>query len=559
MTLAPLANVVAYLDRDPARLAGIQQALGGGFDAVWSPVEGCVMATRALPRSAPDGEEVRTAGIAFAEGRAMVSGHSCLSLESLPGDVGFVRATGNHLVVARSGPGTVPWYAWQDGERALVATTFTDLVRLLPIIPEFDLLVCALWADLWGTFPDGRSFLRGVTAIPPGHTAEVGPGHAVRCHPWWNPWPDELPFPSRASRADHVERFREAVIAALGRDVAEEPVNLLTLSGGVDSSTLAYLVRRHLGRPLAALSFVPPEGCSEAALEASYLDPLIAELGIAPHQRWPLNSAQRVALAAETPLVVFPVVHPALHLLPHVVEEWGIEVLLGGEWADEVCGGWFAYPDWLDAVSLPRLFLRPATTEVRRDLRAWARRRRPGRPRPGPWPTALSDWVHPEVDAEYQAWRVAQLNELEACATPHRYQRALASCVDGVLAMNWEVCSFLGVRRSFPFRTAQVLEVVSACHPTELLGPGPKRLERQAFAELVPARYLQRPDKSGWRGDSDETPLEPPAMSPSLAGMFREDMKPMDPTHRTGLAILSRFANRLGPAAGAATGRIARS
>ncbi len=503
------------------------------------------MATKALPRSVPDGDELRQAGLAFAEGRETVTGRSPtdLALSSLPGNVGFVQAEQDRLVVVRSGPGIVPWYVWQDGERVLVTTTFTEMVRMLPVAPALDPFVCGLWAGLHAAFPDGRSFLRGVTAIPPGHTAEVRPGRPVRCHLWWDPWPEELPWPTGAGRADRVERFRHAVITALHREVSPEPVNLLTLSGGVDSSALAYLVRRHLGHPLAALSFVPPPEASGAQLESSYLDPLIADLGITPHLRHPLDTAQRIVLAAGTPPVAFPVLHPALHLLPRLAAEWGVEVLVGGEFADEICGGWFALPDWLDAVSLPRLITQlRALPKGKSDVKAWARRRRPGRLAPGLWPASLPELVRPEVDQEYQAWRADQLKAYRASVAPHRFQRALLSWEHPAVAMNWEVCSFLGVRRSFPFLSAEVLEVVAACHPVELLGPGQKRLERQAFARLVPDRYLFRPDSGRWISHDDDVMIDPPAVPASLSTAVRESLGPMAPIHVAGLIMTSRFA-----------------
>ncbi len=550
MNLAPLADVVAYLDSNPSRLVGVKQALKGRFDTVWSPIQGCVMATRALPHSVPDDEDLRVAGVAFAEGRDTVARRSVagLELELLPGNVGFVRAERDKLVVVRSGPGVVPWYVWQDPERALVSTSFTQLVRLLPVPPELDPLVCAAWGSFIATFPDGRSFVRGVTVIPAGHAADVRPGQTVRSRVWWNPWPEELPWPSRATRADHVERFREAVLTGLAREVAEEPVNLLTLSGGVDSSVLAHLVSRHLGRPLAAVSFLNPGEGPGARLDASYLDPLVAELSIAPHLRYPVGTADWLALAAGAPPVAFPVIHPALQVLGELVGEWGVEVLVGGEFADEICGGSFALADWLDAVSLPRLVSQlTALPRGRRDVRAWAGRRRSGRQHcPGPWPAALEDWARPEVDAEYQAWRADQLRALRASSAPHRYQRAVLTWLEGALAMNWEVCSSLRVRRAFPFLSAEVLQVVAGCHPVELLGPGVKRLERQAFAGLVPERYLHRPDKGGrWDGDGDDLLVDAPITPESLSPMMRDDVAPMTPSHAAGVAALGRLAERV--------------
>ena len=551
MNLAPLADTAAYLDSNLPRLAVVKHALGARFDIVWSPAPGCVMATRPLPRSVPDGEDLRAVGLAFAEGRDAVAGRAVtdLSPESLPGNVGFVRADGDKLVVVRSGPGTVPWYAWQDRDRALVTTTFTEMVRLLPVMPELDPLVCALWANFQAVFPGGRSFLRGVSVIPPGHTAEVWPGRLVRPHAWWGPWPEELPWPSQAARAENVERFRNAVLSALQREVADEPANLLTLSGGVDSSSLAYLIGRHLGRPLSALSFVPPPGRAESEMAASYLGPLVHDLGITRHICEPLDGPRRLGLVAGTPPVVFPVAHPALQVLPRLVDEWGVEVLVGGEFADEICGGWFAYGDWLDAISLVRLILGAgALPRGRSDLKAWAARRLPDRLLPGPWPASLAPWVRNEVDEEYQAWRATQLRDLRTSSSPHRSQRALLASQEGVTAMNWEVCSFLGVRRTFPFFNAEVLQVVSACHPVELLGPGPKRLERQAFAGLVPERYLHRPDKGGWRGEDDEALVEPPPVPASLGAAFHENLPPMTPAQASGVAILSGFAHRLAQA-----------
>lgn len=65
----------------------------------------------------------------------------------------------------------------------------------------------------------------------------------------------------------------------------------------------------------------------------------------------------------------------------------------------------------------------------------------------------------------------------------------------GFVPMNWEACSALGIRRSFPFFTREVFELAFSCHPTELYYPGPKKLLRSALRGYVPERNLFRPDK----------------------------------------------------------------
>jgi hypothetical protein len=61
--------------------------------------------------------------------------------------------------------------------------------------------------------------------------------------------------------------------------------------------------------------------------------------------------------------------------------------------------------------------------------------------------------------------------------------------------MNWEGTTPLGVRRSSPFFTREALELAFSCHPRELLGPGTKRLLRDALRGDVPERNLSRADK----------------------------------------------------------------
>ena len=79
----------------------------------------------------------------------------------------------------------------------------------------------------------------------------------------------------------------------------------------------------------------------------------------------------------------------------------------------------------------------------------------------------------------------------------------------GFLGMHWEVTSSLGVRRSFPFVTRELLELGFECHPSELVGPGTKRLLRAALAGDVPAINLERPDKGRPRAPARERTPRP--------------------------------------------------
>jgi hypothetical protein len=110
----------------------------------------------------------------------------------------------------------------------------------------------------------------------------------------------------------------------------------------------------------------------------------------------------------------------------------------------------------------------------------------------------LPGWARSETEAEYQDWLRARG---AAWARDRRPLAALAdlAAADGWVAMNWEGTAPLGVRRSLPFFNREVLELAFRCHPSELLGPGTKRILREALRDDVPARYLLREDKAVWR------------------------------------------------------------
>src|SRR5207302_1953074 len=104
----------------------------------------------------------------------------------------------------------------------------------------------------------------------------------------------------------------------------------------------------------------------------------------------------------------------------------------------------------------------------------------------------LWSWAHPEIQREFNEW-------IERCRSEaRRDRRPLRGLADDVkadawVAMNWEGTTPLGVRRCNPFFNREVLELAFQCHPSEVLGAGPKRLLRLALKDDVPSRNLFRP------------------------------------------------------------------
>jgi hypothetical protein len=94
---------------------------------------------------------------------------------------------------------------------------------------------------------------------------------------------------------------------------------------------------------------------------------------------------------------------------------------------------------------------------------------------------------------------------------------------DAWVAMYWEGAAPLGVRPLLPFFNREVLELAFRCHPRDLLGPGKKRLLRDALREDVPSRNLMREDRGEWTGHGDSRWVLDGALPSTAAGLVRPD------------------------------------
>jgi len=528
MIRPPLTNLFAVHDADPAALDEMMLDLqrSAEFAHVWRPTPGWVAAAAPLPGSTPDGDMARRHQLAFAEGRDVLVERSGKDpavrfgeiveladsnpdrLASLPGDFGFIRfRTGGDATVVRSCGGLVPFYLKQSRNRFVIATRLGDFVRYLPDEPRLDPLVNAIWAASWAMMPDGRTFLDGVTILGRGHFARLN--GQLQVGRYWNPRPKQIFYPTPARAREHAERLRTLLIEKLTRDLDPEGGNLLTLSGGVDSSSLAALAAGVVGRKVWTWSLLPRKERQDLVQhEMSFIEPLAQQYGFA--RRWEIHIHERLVLELwrAAPPIVFHVGHPALCGLPAVMREAPVRVLFGGEFADVVCGSVFTVPDWAEQTPLSRLIMDfRALAGQPRTVARWARHRLAsllGRPLL-PFPKELLemylitkkplDVFHHGVREEYLTWWERKRKELREDTAPLRYLAIRSATQDAFIPMNWEVCSALGVRRSFPFFNREVLELAYECHPAELYGPGTKKLLRAALHNDVPPKNLYRQDK----------------------------------------------------------------
>jgi asparagine synthase (glutamine-hydrolysing) len=241
------------------------------------------------------------------------------------------------LVLARDRVGIRPLFYVEMGSRIAFASevkalfTLHDVPRKLSMAGLSDIF--AFWSPL-----GQKTVFDGVHSLPPGHLMILRDGRKRLCCYWDWIFP-QMPDPHR-SEDDLAAELRDLMIDAVRLQLrADVPVGTY-LSGGLDSSIITSLIRNHTDTPLRSFSLTFEDAeFDESAHQQALVDHLRtkhssirvkrADIAAAfPRTIWHAESA--IIRTAPTPLM----------LLSRHVRESGFKVVLSGEGADEVFGGY---------------------------------------------------------------------------------------------------------------------------------------------------------------------------------------------------------------------------
>jgi asparagine synthase (glutamine-hydrolysing) len=147
------------------------------------------------------------------------------------------------LVVARDPFGVKPLYYRDDGRTLLFGSEIRAILSAPGVAREVD--AAALWEFIGLTYvPAPRTAFVGIHKLLPGHALVYDNGRG-RIERFYRNVPATR---SEASEAELVDELREAIAAAVNRQmVADVPVGAM-LSGGIDSATVAAIMTDHAGR-----------------------------------------------------------------------------------------------------------------------------------------------------------------------------------------------------------------------------------------------------------------------------------------------------------------------
>ena len=244
------------------------------------------------------------------------------------------------LFLARDRVGVRPLFYTQTGSTLLFASEIKALLVDPRVRATIDPLAMDLVFTYWSTLSPRTSF-RGVVELPPGHYAIVRDGR-VTTKPYWRlSFSTEKHDGGRGRElSDYLEEFRELLVdATCVRLRADVPVGAY-LSGGLDSSTIASIIRNYTSNRLDTFSI-------------AFSDPQFDE---SEHQRRMarfLGTEHQVVFATHAdigrifPDVIWhtetPIMRTApapMFLLSRLVRDRRFKVVLTGEGADEFLAGY---------------------------------------------------------------------------------------------------------------------------------------------------------------------------------------------------------------------------
>jgi asparagine synthase (glutamine-hydrolysing) len=284
------------------------------------------------------------------------------------------------LLASRDRFGIKPLHWALDAGRLLLASEAKQIARARAARPRAHAPLVAMYLRGIRLPCLEQTFFEGIRSLPPGTWLEL-PFAAPPAPPAFRRYWDLSAFrcdePDRFALAypDAVAELAARLSAAVAsHDVADVQVGAL-LSGGLDSSTIVSLLTqlsRAEGRERPTFSFGLRDA-GPALDELQYVDGLVRRDGLVNHTTgidaaWVAEHAGRVVRALEEP----PLAPAALaqHRVFELSREHGCTVVLDGQGADEILGG-YAYHQrllLLDRAARGRL------NELRRELWAIARR-----------------------------------------------------------------------------------------------------------------------------------------------------------------------------------------
>jgi asparagine synthase (glutamine-hydrolysing) len=430
------------------------------------------------------------------------------------------------LLCARDHVGVKPfYYVHCPGSFFAWATEIKALFCLSPSLRQIDEVRLAERLALidWD-LTDQSTLYRQVVSLPPAHTVKVKSADLV-IRRYWALDPERSL--ERGSAGDHAESFGDLFTEAV-RCRLHGPDNVgALLSGGLDSSAIAWMAQGQAGGSLPTFSavFDTVTVCGER----TYIEPILAQGRFIPHwslgdQASPLAELERM-LCRQDELIYAPGM-ALMSMLYRAAQHQGINVLLDGHGGDEVTGCGAVYyrelartGQWItltqEIYASARRYQEPfwplfwpyLQYGARWRGRAAALLRRVGTFNQAPGqrkdhPSLWERWLHPEfvervrLRERYQAFQQRRPERARSERESH-YRLLTGRAQVRALEILNKASAANGVELRFPFWDKRLVEFCLALPSAHKVYRGWDRITlRRAMQNRLPAQVQWRKDKT---------------------------------------------------------------
>jgi asparagine synthase (glutamine-hydrolysing) len=242
------------------------------------------------------------------------------------------------LFLARDRFGKKPLYYASKNRLFLFGSEMKAVLAHPEMNRELDVRGLDQILTFWCTVPP-RTIFDGIFELPPGHWLTFHEG-TINVRSYWQPSYDDAD--GSRSEQDYAEELHALLVDAVRLRMLRSDVPVgAYLSGGIDSTVIAALIRKYTDVPLKTFSV----GFEDAEFdERSFQRRAVEYLGIEDHHEALCRaedigrSFPEVIWHAEQPLV--RTAPTPLLLLSRLVREQGYKVVLTGEGSDELLGGY---------------------------------------------------------------------------------------------------------------------------------------------------------------------------------------------------------------------------
>lgn len=240
------------------------------------------------------------------------------------------------LVFSRDRIGLKPLYCYQGGGQLILASEIKAILTVDRQAAQLDTLTAFRYlARGWLDFTD-NTFFESIRAVPPGTVSVVSNG-SLRRRRFWS-----LRVETDEKRTP--DDLRGVFTDTMRRHLQSDVPIAIALSGGVDSGSIACVAAYELGQreKVHGFSICPPD----TPAESFWINATVRHAGIR-HTYVDSDSVDHASLIDE--MIAFhdepppKVNHVYQYLLRKAVGEAGYKVLLSGEGADEILGGYARY------------------------------------------------------------------------------------------------------------------------------------------------------------------------------------------------------------------------